>query len=97
MNPFVYGKSPLGKSFPIRIGTLTLPNPKIFRGGHNVPPPRSLIHQNRPGQIGLTYLVRYSLGRVISAVLDEANVHYWTSGGSTLGIVRCAKGFDQNM
>ena len=40
MNPFVYGKSLLGKSFPKRIGTLTLPNPKIFRGGHNVPPSR---------------------------------------------------------
>jgi len=30
MNHFVYGKSLLGKSFPKRIGTLTLPNPKIF-------------------------------------------------------------------
>ena len=38
MNPFVYGKSLLGKSFPKRIGTLTLPNPKIFRGGTMCPP-----------------------------------------------------------
>ena len=53
MNPFVYGKSLLGKSFPKRIGTLTLPNPKIFRGGTMCPPPRSLIRQNRPGRIGL--------------------------------------------
>ena len=37
MNPFVYGKSFLGKSFSKKIGTLTPPNPKIFRGGHNVP------------------------------------------------------------
>ena len=33
MNPFEYGKSFLGKSFPKKIGTLTPPNPKIFRGG----------------------------------------------------------------
>ena len=39
MNPFVYGKSFLGKSFSKKIGTLTPPNPKIFKGGHNVPPP----------------------------------------------------------
>ena len=38
MNPFEYGKSCLGKSFPTRIGTLTLPNPKIFRGGTMCPP-----------------------------------------------------------
>ena len=31
---------------------------------------------------------RYLLGRIISALLSEANIHYWTSGGSTLGIVR---------
>ena len=33
MNPFEYDKSLLGKSFPKGIGTLTPPNPKIFRGG----------------------------------------------------------------
>ena len=33
MNPFEYGKSLPGKSFPKRIGTLTPPNPKIFRRG----------------------------------------------------------------
>ena len=32
MNPFEYDKSFLGKSFPKRIGTLTPPNPRIFRG-----------------------------------------------------------------
>ena len=42
MNPFVYAKSFHNKSYPKRIGTLTPPNPKI-----------SLIHQKRPGQIGL--------------------------------------------
>ena len=31
---------------------------------------------------------RYLLGRIISVLLSEANIHYWTSGGSTLGIVR---------
>ena len=31
MNPFEYGKSYLGKSFPIRIGTLTTPNLNTFR------------------------------------------------------------------
>jgi len=30
----------------------------------------------------------YSLGRIISALFSEENIHYWTSGGSTLGIVR---------
>ena len=49
MNPFVYGKSFLGKSFSKKIGTLTPPNPKI--------------HQNRPGQIGLrVLLVKRNLG-----------------------------------
>ena len=38
MNPFEYGKSFLGKSFPKKIGTLTPPNPKIFRGGTMCPP-----------------------------------------------------------
>ena len=38
MNPFVYGISLLGKSFPKRIGTLTLPDPKIFRGDTMCPP-----------------------------------------------------------
>ena len=33
-------------------------------------------------------MARYSLGRIISALLSEENIHYWTSGGSTLGIVR---------
>ena len=33
MNPFEYGKSCPGKSFATRIGTLTPPNQKIFRGG----------------------------------------------------------------
>ena len=39
MNPFEYGKLLKGKSFLKRIGTLTPPNPKIFRRGHNVPSP----------------------------------------------------------
>ena len=38
MNPFEYGKSLIGKSFPKRFGTLTPPNPKLFCGGHNAPP-----------------------------------------------------------
>ena len=48
MNPFEYGQSFIGKSFPKRIGTLTPPNPKILRGG-TMCPPRYLIPQNRPG------------------------------------------------
>ena len=39
--------------FQKRIVTLTPPNPMILRGGTMCPPPRSLIHQNRLGQIGL--------------------------------------------
>ena len=35
-------------------------------------------------------MTRYLLGRIISALLSEVNIHYWTSGGSTLGIVRFA-------
>ena len=31
MKPFEYGQLYIGKSFPKRIGTLTPPNPKIFR------------------------------------------------------------------
>ena len=38
MNPFEYGKSFHNKSYPKRIGTFIPPSPKIFRGGHNVPP-----------------------------------------------------------
>ena len=32
MNPFEYGESFVSKSFPKGFGTLTPPNPKIFRG-----------------------------------------------------------------
>ena len=53
MNPFKYGKSGIGKSFPTRIGNQTPPNPKIFRGAQCAPPPGFPIHQNRLGQIGL--------------------------------------------
>jgi len=30
----------------------------------------------------------YHLGRIISRVFQEENLHYWTSGGTTLGAVR---------
>ena len=30
----------------------------------------------------------YSLGRAISAVFEEFSLHFWTSGGTTLGAVR---------
>ena len=30
----------------------------------------------------------YALGRVIARILREAGLCYWTSGGTTLGIVR---------
>ena len=49
MNPFEYGKSLIGKSFPKRFGTLTPPNPKLFWGGTMCLPP-SLVF--RYGQIG---------------------------------------------
>ena len=35
---------------------------------------------------------RYQLGRVLARVLEEAGVNYWTSGGTTLGIVRYQAG-----
>ena len=37
MNPYEYGKSFLRKLFPKRIGTLTPPRPKIFRGDPRIP------------------------------------------------------------
>ena len=40
MNPFKYGQSFIGKSFPKRIGTLNPPNPKILKGGTMCPAPR---------------------------------------------------------
>ena len=30
----------------------------------------------------------YHLGRILSQVFDQWNLHYWTSGGTTLGILR---------
>ena len=39
MSPFEYVQSFHNKSFPKRIGTLTPPNPKIFRGTQCAPPP----------------------------------------------------------
>ena len=39
-NPFECGKLFHYKSFPIRLGTPTPLNPKIFRGGTTCPPPR---------------------------------------------------------
>ena len=37
-----------------------------------------------------SYLVRriYHLGRTLSAALEQAGIRYWTSGGTTLGLVR---------
>ncbi len=42
----------------------------------------------------LTYTERevvgrvYSLARAVGRLLDQADIFYWTSGGTTLGIVR---------
>ena len=30
----------------------------------------------------------YALGRILSQVFQEFQCHYWTSGGTTLGIMR---------
>ena len=30
----------------------------------------------------------YALGRILSQVLREFQCHYWTSGGTTLGLLR---------
>ena len=57
MNPFEYGKSLPGKSFPKRIGTLTPPNQKIFRGHHvasNNEHLLALAARHRMGKMTLT-------------------------------------------
>ena len=30
----------------------------------------------------------YHLGRILSQVFDQWKLHYWTSGGTTLGVIR---------
>ena len=30
----------------------------------------------------------YALGRILSQVFDQFNLHYWTCGGTTLGLLR---------
>ena len=53
MNPFEYGQSFIGQSFPKRFGTNPT-QPQDIQGGHNVPSVGLQICSNRPVLIGLS-------------------------------------------
>ena len=72
MNPFVYGKSFLGKSFSKKMGTLTPPNPKTFRGAQCAPLER-VFTVFTDLKNSLLYVPRYSIAiMILHHIFDQS-------------------------